>query len=811
MADLIEIGISVQTNIKNATADLDKMGGSVVNNIRTIDRLESEFKQLSRELDRGKLSSAAYQKGVNQINNELLNFQRNAEKASQVEKRFGESAATGGKSLNRFNMTLQQGGYQLQDFVVQLQGGTSFFTAFSQQGSQFASIFGPKGAVIGALIAIGSAAAAMSLGFLGGQNALEALKKDLESSETALDDFTDALKESSLSAEKMGESYGGANTYIKGTLSLLADLKRQVAQQNLDKLAEDMIGLFGVGGDGYQGAAVADFFDINAFFSINADTRRNNRSAIAEFQSAQEQLNNSSNDTQRLDALLRMQEAAKALAEINGEITDEEAELVAQIATALLQQQKFTSAVDGSAESLVDLNERYFEGNELIEAGRRATLARNRLNRSTIIDLEQELKLAETSLRYGQDSAEVARLRAEQEGISKNLTEANLAKYIDLSMQIWNAADLTGQAADKAKAMADALRDAASAMSSLQGFGLGLDRTLAVSVSKVEALKAGTDAAIAGQIAGYRLDLEAKTQAALSAGADPLQVRVESAIDRGVIDQIEASETQRKALEEAQREADRASNKADKDSPLEKLQKELDLQRELVGQSEAYVKVRQALGDDYAETSPKIISDLQAQYAETQKLIEIEEQRQSIIGKVESTMESAFMSMVDGTASVKDAFKSMARAIIKDLYEGYVMQQIVGSAKLQVLGLSVGCWQTLMVVPSQVGRVTPFANGGVVGGPTYFPMAGGKTGLMGEAGPEAIMPLKRGANGKLGVSVEGGSGSVVVNNNINVTGGSDPAAIRMEVAKLMPQITSATKSAVIDARRRGGQMKAAFG
>jgi hypothetical protein len=44
-----------------------------------------------------------------------------------------------------------------------------------------------------------------------------------------------------------------------------------------------------------------------------------------------------------------------------------------------------------------------------------------------------------------------------------------------------------------------------------------------------------------------------------------------------------------------------------------------------------------------------------------------------------------------------------------------------------------------------------------------------------------------------------------------VTGGSDPAAIRMEVAKLMPQITSATKSAVIDARRRGGQMKAAFG
>jgi hypothetical protein len=56
----------------------------------------------------------------------------------------------------------------------------------------------------------------------------------------------------------------------------------------------------------------------------------------------------------------------------------------------------------------------------------------------------------------------------------------------------------------------------------------------------------------------------------------------------------------------------------------------------------------------------------------------------------------------------------------------------------------------------------------------------------------------------------GGGQSVNVVNNINVSGGGNPAAIRAEVAKLMPQIAEATKSAVIDARRRGGQMKAAF-
>jgi hypothetical protein len=48
------------------------------------------------------------------------------------------------------------------------------------------------------------------------------------------------------------------------------------------------------------------------------------------------------------------------------------------------------------------------------------------------------------------------------------------------------------------------------------------------------------------------------------------------------------------------------------------------------------------------------------------------------------------------------------------------------------------------------GAVVPFARGGIVGGPTLFPMANGM-GLMGEAGPEAVMPLKRGPDGKLGV------------------------------------------------------------
>jgi phage-related minor tail protein len=71
------------------------------------------------------------------------------------------------------------------------------------------------------------------------------------------------------------------------------------------------------------------------------------------------------------------------------------------------------------------------------------------------------------------------------------------------------------------------------------------------------------------------------------------------------------------------------------------------------------------------------------------------------------------------------------------------------------------------------GRVTPFADGGVVSSPTFFPM-GGDTGLMGEAGSEAILPLKRGADGSLGVAAGGGGGTQIV---FNVTA-SDAASFR---------------------------------
>ena len=87
--------------------------------------------------------------------------------------------------------------------------------------------------------------------------------------------------------------------------------------------------------------------------------------------------------------------------------------------------------------------------------------------------------------------------------------------------------------------------------------------------------------------------------------------------------------------------------------------------------------------------------------------------------------------------AVQQAFKPLA----KDLTKG------LSSLLNGLFGIGTG--------GTTSSAVLPFASGGVIGTPSYFPLASGGLGLAGEAGPEAIMPLTRGPDGQLGVSTAG--------------------------------------------------------
>jgi hypothetical protein len=243
-----------------------------------------------------------------------------------------------------------------------------------------------------------------------------------------------------------------------------------------------------------------------------------------------------------------------------------------------------------------------------------------------------------------------------------------------------------------------------------------------------------------------------------------------------------------------------------KESDLEKLRAQLDLEDALLGKTEARQRVIQALGVTFVKDHPNIVANLEAQITANENLLRIEEERKRMNDLVTDSMEDGLMAMADGTKSVSDAFRDMAREIIADLYRVLVVQQMVNAAK-SFFGFPFADGGAF----SGGSQIQAYADGGVVGGPTMFPMAGGKTGLMGEAGPEAIMPLKRGANGKLGVQMEGGGGDTInVVQNFSFQANGDDS-VKKIIAQAAPQIANMTKKSLLDDRRRGGTTKAVFG
>ena len=127
----------------------------------------------------------------------------------------------------------------------------------------------------------------------------------------------------------------------------------------------------------------------------------------------------------------------------------------------------------------------------------------------------------------------------------------------------------------------------------------------------------------------------------------------------------------------------------------------------------------------------------------------------------------AFDGLVFDGAKLSDALKSVGQSIADTIYGIAIkpVQNAIGGFLANGLNSLLGGAAFADGAAFSQGRVMPFAKGGVVSSPTGFAMRGVR-GLMGEAGPEAIMPLARGADGRLGVQAGGGGRSVTVVMNI---------------------------------------------
>ena len=175
-----------------------------------------------------------------------------------------------------------------------------------------------------------------------------------------------------------------------------------------------------------------------------------------------------------------------------------------------------------------------------------------------------------------------------------------------------------------------------------------------------------------------------------------------------------------------------------------------------------------ALGETIGATSG-LVSAFEGELARMQdSLVFTGREVTSLSNGIGSGLRRAFDGLVFDGVKLSDALKGLSQSISDTIYNIALkpLQATVGSILATgINGVLSGVLPFEKGGSFSQGRIMPFAQGGVVSSPTQFPMRGG-TGLMGEAGPEAIMPLARGADGSLGVKASGGGRPVTVVMNI---------------------------------------------
>ena len=903
---------------------VDPVVNSTITFAQKVDTLNSEFKD-------GRVSGSLYAKVLGDI-------RKQAHDAGVTMDRFGNIQSVGGKRAKHFNMQIQQAGYQIGDFATQVAMGQNAIMAFSTQGAQLAGFFGgPWGAAIGAG---GAILGALVMG-------LSAATEKARSFDEAASDASDALKEFhdlSLSVASAMEVMEGRFGFLTPELAKLADDFKEIARVEAFRAINDQITALTGNVDGFMGRLE------NVQELLNSDTWGIGPQDVKDFVQYLQHIEDQSLPVaHRLEDAMSMKEL---LLENTGGIDNmnsSQREFYTQLVGLIQQMEVFNSLTDGTAQEIerqqkaeearLSAIELFYENRAKAEedAAQRARAvaeiiaAREEAIKSETQSLENQIKIAELSSQYGQDSLAVRQELVAQERAAyavqlrgQGLRRDEVADLLNIFDTLKGIQEQQRQAAEEEKSRLSAIqlfyenrakqeaeieernRKVAEIIAEREKFVAdetktledqlvvarliqqhgedsvevrqkiaeqereayvaeldrlrirGEERTLLLelfdAMQKVtEETQAAADAlknispnlqaaidqanrfadamgrarsesagigisttGIQAQIAALQSGAT-EAQAAATAAAVTLREQLVAEaggnVGRGTGARIEAQVAERYQQTLAQEQARETlrglqdtgkSGGGGKDTPyIQQLKAELEYKTRVVGMSEEQARREEILYElnkrEEVATEAQI-NQVVAMEEALRKATEAEEERQKMFDIVETNLESAMMSLVDGSMTVTDAFRNMLRNILLAIYQEQVAKKTANFITSLFMA-NGGAFNK---------GVQMFADGGVVSSPTMFGHAGG-IGMMGEAGPEAIMPLKRGPDGKLGVKADNqAQGNIVINQSFNFAANGDDSVKKL-IAEAAPRIAQMTQNQIIDSRRRGGQMKAAFG
>lgn len=787
-------------DIIKVTVDVDD--SNVLKSIKNQKKLEKAIEDVTKGYDKlrkahkdGIISEERFRRGTEQVRKQQHALINTLGSGTVAIDKWATHVNQAKNRTNRFGMVAQQVGYQVGDFFVQVQSGTSALVAFGQQGTQLAGLLpGVAGAVIGIGLSLGTM---LLRTFLDTRDAGKQLEESVKAVGEALDDLSSTT---SMLESTLGAPISAATERLQNYLLLLKKAKAQETFKEVSMSFNQLLKEIGAGSEKLEEGSFLQKFILGTKFGpskedlTNADYLLKVQKELAEVikgTAQQPRIVQTSADIAALgDDLL-------AFSEKHGDVMKERIEGVL-LETGLIQlmADELSTLADDQAKAGDEHNDQVKATNANLDAQLELLMKQytEQLKIDALIKEAHKKEKARLVDKLSIASAEYFSLKNADEGARIEKVKADIARRLFIESR--EALGITGAKLQAEISLYDAVQKQ-----------LGLNKDLTEEMAKQLALKNAIVSKTRGNLEGLGI-IEGST------------------VSKEFYDDKRAAEL-RAEYQALGKEGPEGKKPTTMEGPIKALERQIELSKALFGledharrKEEVYMQLQFQNQDADIKASEKELRSLAERVAleeqrtkvlEEQKKV-IEEQRQAqeaLADSIAGSMGDALTSIVDGTKSVSDAFKDMARAIIAELYQIYVVKQITGM-------ISSAINPYLPRVPNangnafSDGNVIPFANGGVVGSPTTFPMSAGRTGLMGEAGPEAIMPLKRGANGKLGVQAEGGAGDVVIHQNFNFAANGDESVKKL-IAQAAPQIANMTKSSIISDRRRGGQMKATFG